>query len=504
MSDVKDLLIGGAASVRDAFEQLQRTGEGLLLLVDDAGRLLRTVTDGDLRRLILAGRELDATLDLLAAQQPVTIGDGAADADALDVMSRAAVDQLPVIDAAGRPVRVLLRRDIDAKILLSTPHLGDYEMEYVEEAFRTNWVAPLGPNVDAFERELADYAGIGHAAALSSGTAAIHLALVLLGVGRDDVVFCSSLTFVASANPILYCGATPIFIDSEPGTWNMSPAALARALESAVNEGRLPKAVLVTNLYGQNADMDPLHALCERYGVALVEDAAESLGATYKGRHSGTCGRFGIYSFNGNKIITTSGGGMLVSSDGAAIERAKFLSTQARDPAPWYQHSAVGYNYRMSNVLAGIGRGQLKVLDDRVKKRRAVFERYVEGLREVEGIGWMPEPDYGRSTRWLSVCTLDAAATGLEPSGFIERLAADGIEARHVWKPLHLQPLFAACAYYPHEETRSFSDAAFATGVCLPSGSNLTDAQQQRIVESIRRIFERQRRSRSSRRASGG
>jgi dTDP-4-amino-4,6-dideoxygalactose transaminase len=503
MSDVNDLLVGGSASVRDAFEQLQRTGEGLLLLVDASGRLVRTVTDGDLRRLILAGHELNAALARLPAQEPITVEDGADDVAALEAMNLAEINELPVVDTARRPLRVLLRRDLDAKILLSTPHLGDLEMEYVEEAFRTNWVAPLGPNVDAFERELASYVGIDHAAALSSGTAAIHLALALLDVGRDDAVFCSSLTFVASANPILYVGAVPVFIDSEPASWNMSPHALERALAEAERKGRLPKAVVVTNLYGQNADIDPLQALCDRYGVALVEDAAESLGATYKRRHSGTFGRFGIYSFNGNKIITTSGGGMLVSNDGAAIERAKFLSTQARDPAPWYQHSAVGYNYRMSNVLAGIGRGQLKVLDDRVRKRRAVFDRYVEGLRDVQALSWMPEATYGTSTRWLSVCTLDAAATSLTPSGFIQRLAAEGIEARHVWKPLHLQPLFAGCAYYPHDEGRSFADEAFATGVCLPSGSNLTLAQQQRIIDAIRKLFDAEARERS-RRVSGG
>ena len=493
MSDVKDLLIAGSATVRDALEQLQRTGDGLLLLVDDAGRLARTVTDGDLRRLIIAGHELSAPLSLLPDQPPVTVAEGIDDVAALEAMNRAEIDAVPAIDGDGRPTRFFLRRDIDAKILLSTPHLGDFEMEYVEEAFRTNWVAPLGPNVDAFERELAAYAGIGHAAALSSGTAAIHLALDLLGVGRDDVVFCSSFTFVASANPILYQGATPVFIDSEPASWNMSPRALERALLHAERKGRLPKAVVVTNLYGQNADVDALEPLCSRYGVPLVEDAAESLGATYKGRHSGTFGRFGIYSFNGNKIITTSGGGMLVSNDAEAIERAKFLSTQARDASPWYQHSVVGYNYRMSNVLAGIGRGQLKVLDDRVSKRRAVFERYAEGLRDVEGLGWMPEAEFGTSTRWLTVCTLVPSASALTPSDFIARLAAEGIEARHAWKPLHRQPLFAGCEYYAHEEGASFSDEAFATGVCLPSGSNLTLAQQHRIVEAIRRIVGRAR-----------
>ncbi|HUP93641.1 MAG TPA: UDP-N-acetylglucosamine 2-epimerase [Burkholderiales bacterium] len=490
MTDVKDLLITRTASILSALQQLQQTGDAVLLLVDDDGRLVRTVTDGDLRRLILAGRELGDLLSVLPAQQPVVVLHGTDDAEALEVMNERQIDELPVVDADGRPVQVHLRRELDTKILLSTPHLGDYEMGFVEEAFRTNWIAPLGPNVDAFERELADYVGIEHAAAVSSGTAALHLALVLADIGRDDPVFCSSLTSVASANPILYVGAVPVFIDSEPATWNISVAALERGLRTSAAQKRLPKAVIVTNLYGQSADMEPIVRLCDRYGVMMIEDAAESLGATYRGHHSGTFGRFGIYSFNGNKIITTSGGGMLVSADGKAIDRAKFLSTQAREPAPWYEHNVVGYNYRMSNVLAGMGRGQLKVLADRVVRRRVVFDRYVQGLADLPGLAWMPEAPFGQSTRWLSVCTLDPKLTAMTPAMFIQRLAASGIEARHVWKPLHLQPLFAGCVYYAHEENWSFSDHAFATGVCLPSGSNLTAAQQQRIIDAVRQLFD--------------
>jgi dTDP-4-amino-4,6-dideoxygalactose transaminase len=468
---------------------LQRTGEGILLLVNEEGLLLRTVTDGDLRRLILAGCSLEETLSALPLLQPLVAPEEVSEAEALEILNERQVDQLPLVDAAGRPVRVLLRRDVDARILLSTPHLGEYEMGFVEEAFRTNWIAPLGPNVDAFEREVASYVGIGHAAAVCSGTAALHLALHLVGTRPRDTIFCSSLTFVASANPILYMGAVPVFIDSDPQTWNMSYQALARALSDATRKGKLPRAVIVVNLYGQSADMDALLALCNEYDVPVIEDAAESLGATYKGRQSGTLGRLGVFSFNGNKIITTSGGGMLVSDDATLIEKARFLSTQARDPAPWYEHSEIGYNYRMSNILAGVGRGQLRVLQERVEARRAIYERYVKALKELHAVRWMPEAPYGRSTRWLSVCMLDPRRTAMTPSDLIAGLAAEGIEARHVWKPMHLQSLFRACLYYPHAPSESFSDTAFATGVCLPSGSNLTEQQQARICTGISKLF---------------
>jgi pyridoxal phosphate-dependent aminotransferase EpsN len=296
---------------------------------------------------------------------------------------------------------------------------------------------------------------------------------------------------VASVNPVLYQGATPVFIDSEPASWNMSPAALERALRDGERRGRLPKAAVIVDLYGQSADMAPLVALCRRYGVAVVEDAAESLGATYQGRPSGSFGDLSALSFNGNKIITTSGGGMLVANDAALIEKARFLSTQARDPAPWYQHSETGYNYRMSNVLAGIGRGQLRVLAERVAARRAVFERYRDALAGIEGLGWMPEAPYGRSTRWLSVCTLDPSRCPVGPEELIAALARSGIEARRVWKPMHLQPLFAGCRYYPHAEDESLGDLAFARGVCLPSGSNMLAREQDRAIRALEQTLRR-------------
>jgi pyridoxal phosphate-dependent aminotransferase EpsN len=377
----------------------------------------------------------------------------------------------------------------EKRIYLSSPHMGQYEQEYVAEAFSTNWIAPLGPNVDAFEVELADYVGVAGAAALSSGTAAIHLALRLLNVSKGDYIFCSTFTFVASANPILYQGAEPVFIDSEPESWNMSPVALERAFIDFVRQGKIPKAVIVVNLYGQSADMDTILDICNRYQVPVIEDAAESLGATYKNKASGTFGRFGIYSFNGNKIITTSGGGMLVSNDLEALEKARFWATQARDAARHYQHSEQGYNYRMSNVLAGIGRGQLRVLDDRVEARRNVYGRYVERLSRYEGIEFMPEASYGRCTRWLTALVINPQQSGVTPIEVMDHLAERNIESRPLWKPLHKQPLFQHTPYYSHSEDESTTDHLFEHGLCLPSGSNLTDHEIERVLDCIETLL---------------
>lgn len=375
------------------------------------------------------------------------------------------------------------------RIYLSPPHIGEYEQQFAAEAFASNWIAPLGPQVDAFERELAKYVGIQGALALCSGTAAIHLALRYLGVGSGDRVFCSSLTFIGSVSPVIYQGAEPVFIDSEPQTWNMSPAALTRAFEDAEREGKLPKAVIIVNLYGQSADFDPLLAICRRYKVPVIEDAAESLGASYKHKASGTLGAFGVYSFNGNKILNTSGGGMLVSDDCEALEKCRFWATQARDPARHYQHSEIGYNYRLSNVLAAIGRGQLRWLDDRIAARRRIFDRYVEQLGNFDEIEFMPESPIGRSNRWLTVLTLDPRRYALTPNQALDALEQENIEGRPVWKPLHLQPVFTSNLYYPHEEHADFSARAFAQGLCLPSGSNLTEKAQDRVIACLQRIL---------------
>jgi len=373
------------------------------------------------------------------------------------------------------------------RIFLSPPHMSGREETYIREAFASNWIAPLGPHVTAFEKEVAAYAGVKGALAVSSGTAAIHLALRLLGVGQGDIVFCSSLTFIGSVNPVLYLGATPVFIDSEPNSWNMSPVALEKAFLWAEKAGKRPKAVIIVDLYGQSADFDSLLAICNCYGVPVVEDAAEAMGSTYKGKACGTLGKFGIYSFNGNKIITTSGGGMLLSDDTEALEKALFWATQARDKAPWYQHSEMGYNYRMSNIVAAIGRGQLTVLDERVKARREVFQRYKEALGDIPGVRFMPEASYGQANRWLTVMTLDSNYTSITPMQIIKTLEAENIEARPVWKPMHLQPLFAGCMYFTHEEGISISDQLFNSGVCLPSGSSLSIDDQQRVIQIIRR-----------------
>ncbi|MHA6732228.1 aminotransferase class I/II-fold pyridoxal phosphate-dependent enzyme [Devosia sp. A369] len=485
--NVSTLGIRRQSTLRDALAQLDQTALGILLLQNDAGGFERTITDGDLRRLILKGASLEDALALLPPAESIVLSPGFTRRQALELMRQHAINHLPVVDSEGLVVDLIARQQIDEQVLLSTPHMGNAELEFVEEAFRTNWIAPLGPNVDAFEEELAASVGVGHAVALSSGTAAIHIALVLLGVGAGDRVFCSTLTFAASVNPIAYQGAEPVLIDSEPESWNMSPAALERALEECKREGRLPKAVIVVSLYGQSADMDPIVALCDQYGVPVVEDAAESLGATYKGRASGTFGEMGIYSFNGNKIITTSGGGMLVTNDPLKAQRARFLATQARDPAPHYQHSTIGYNYRMSNILAGVGRGQLGVLGERVDARREIFHTYRKELAGIEWLQWMPEPEWSRSTHWLSVCTIKEGYEGVTSADVISALAADLIEARPVWKPMHLQPVFQDCLYYPHDNG-SVSDGLFKRGICLPSGSNMNSAQMDRVIEGIKSI----------------
>ncbi len=375
------------------------------------------------------------------------------------------------------------------RIYLSPPHMGGEELKFVHDAFESNWIAPLGPQVTAFEREVASYVGAKGALAVNSGTAAIHLGLRLLGVGSGDTVFCSTLTFIGSVNPVLYLNAEPVFIDSEPESWNMSPKALKRAFEDAAQENNLPKAVIVVNIYGQSADMDPILDLCDEYGVPVLEDAAESLGASYKGKPSGTFGEFGTFSFNGNKIITTSGGGMLISDDAEAIERARFWSTQARDPAPYYQHSEMGYNYRMSNILAAIGRGQLRVLDERVRRRREIFDTYKSELGAIPGVGFMPEADFGKSNRWLTVMILDPDIIKKGPFEFVDYLEEQDIESRPVWKPMHLQPLFEGRKYYPYEENYSVSDVLFETGICLPSGTAMSQGDLERVISAIRQFL---------------
>jgi dTDP-4-amino-4,6-dideoxygalactose transaminase len=424
------------------------------------------------------------------------------------------------------------------RIFLSPPHMGGEEAAFVEEAFRSNYIAPLGPMVDAFEREFAEKVGMAHAMAVSSGTAAMHLALRVLGVGAGDVVLASTLTFIGSVTPILFQGATPVFMDCDPETWNMDPRLLKEALEALRREGRLPRAVIPTDLYGQCADYDRIREECDRFGIPMVVDAAESLGATYKGEPAGSRGFAATHSFNGNKILTTSGGGMLVSNDAPFIEKARFLSQQARDPAPHYEHSEWGYNYRMSNILAAIGRGQLKVLEERVRRKREIFDQYRRALDGVPGISFMPEAPYGRCTRWLTVILIEPELFGADREAIRLALEVENIESRPVWKPMHMQPVFETqgggpavegageatgngqqatadgprgreCARTIHGRRRAqggepaeplrntgsrwpagamggeVAETLFKKGLCLPSGTAMTDVDIARVVRTI-------------------
>ena len=373
------------------------------------------------------------------------------------------------------------------RLYLSPPHMSGREMRYIQEAFDSNWIAPLGSNVDAFEQEFAAKVGAKHALALSAGTAAIHLALIHLGVGPGDEVIVSTLTFAASANPVVYLGARPVFIDSEKTSWNMDPALLAETLARKARLGKLPKAVILVHLYGQTADIDAILDICNRYGVPLIEDAAEALGASYQGRSPGVFGRGGVFSFNGNKIITTSGGGMLVSDDADLIAHARKLATQARDPAPHYQHSEIGYNYRLSNVLAGIGRAQLQALDDRVRRKREIFAIYQQLLGALPGIDFMPEAPWGRHNRWLTTITIDPDRFGANREDIRLALEAENIESRPLWKPMHLQPVFAGCeAIGGH-----VAETLFDEGLCLPSGTAMTAADLQRVAFAIQAMSQR-------------
>ncbi len=391
------------------------------------------------------------------------------------------------------------------RIFLSPPHMGGEELKYIQEAFACNYIAPTGPQVDAFEREFARVTGIAHAAAVSCGTAAMHLALRILGVGPGDEVFASTLTFLGSVSPITFQGGTPVFIDSDRATWNMDPDLLAGELERCARSGKLPRAVVPTDLYGQSADLDRILEVCRPYGIPVIVDAAESLGATCNGRHAGAGASMAVFSFNGNKIITTSGGGMLASDDGELIDRARYLSQQAREPAPHYEHLTIGYNYRISNILAAVGLGQLKTLEQRVARKREIFETYRRELGDLPGIAFMPEAPYGRSTRWLTVILIDPAEFGGDREAVRRALEAENIESRPVWKPMHLQPAFRVAVAgepegdpwgraelgrgpYPARAVGGrVSEELFQRGLCLPSGTAMSEADLDRVITVIRK-----------------
>jgi dTDP-4-amino-4,6-dideoxygalactose transaminase len=374
------------------------------------------------------------------------------------------------------------------RIILSPPHLDGRERGLLLEALDSNWITTLGPQVEAFERELCGKIGVKHAVALASGTAGLHLSLLVAGVGRGDTVLCSDLTFAATANAVVYCGASPVFIDSARETWNMDAALLAEELKESAENGTLPRAVITVDLYGQCADYDAIRELCTQYSIPLIEDAAEALGAQYKGNFAGVFGEMGVFSFNGNKIITTSGGGMLVSDNEKYISQARFLSTQARDPAPYYEHSQIGYNYRLSNLLAAVGRGQLEHLSERVKQKRAINEFYRMGLGNLPGIEFMPEAPYGRSNCWLTAILVSPETFGMDRERIRLALEAENIETRPVWKPMHLQPVFKACRIRGGE----VSEDLFRRGLCLPSGTQMKEEDLERVVQGIKKCFHAQ------------
>ncbi len=372
-------------------------------------------------------------------------------------------------------------RELSSRLYLSAPHMSGAEKQLLIEAFDSNWIAPLGPHVDAFEKEFAERTHRSQAVATSSGTAALHLALRLLGIVAGDDVFVSSFTFVATANAVAYQGANPVFIDCDEESWNMDPQLLEKALQAAATSGRLPKAIIVVDVLGQCADYDRIVEIARRYEVPVIEDAAEALGATYKNQPAGSFGDIACFSFNGNKIITTSGGGMLVCDNKDWADRARYLATQAREPAPHYEHVEVGYNYRLSNLLAAVGRGQLSVLDDRVNRKREIFDRYLHEVGGLPGITMMPEPTGYRSTRWLTAMQVDESQFGANREDIRLALEARNIESRPVWKPMHQQPVFQSCVAH----TNGVSDRLFTRGLCLPSGSAMTDEQQSQVIETI-------------------
>jgi dTDP-4-amino-4,6-dideoxygalactose transaminase len=374
------------------------------------------------------------------------------------------------------------------RIYLSPPHMSGNEMKYIQEAFHQNWIAPLGPNVDNFEKLLADYCNVKYAAALSSGTAAIHLALIIQGVVPGDEVIASTFTFSATINPVIYQGAKPVLIDSEPNTWNMSPELLEHAIKDRIEKGKKPKAIIPVHLYGMPCNMSEILKVATRYKIPIIEDAAEALGSRYMDKPAGSFGKMAILSFNGNKIITSSGGGALISNDKDLVEKARFLATQARDKAPHYQHSQIGYNYRMSNILAGIGCGQMEVIDERIRKRRDNFSFYKKSLGKIEGIGFLEEPgDEYFSNHWLTTILLDKVKTGITPALLQEELEKENIESRPLWKPMHMQPIFSSCNAY----LNGVSESLFHQGLCLPSGSGLTDHIREKIVQIILKCIHR-------------
>lgn len=478
------------ARLRTALSVIENSEPKICFVLSADEKVIRTITDGDVRRFLLAGGSLDDPLSSFPKQVPVTASQDSSHAELLELMDLHSIQAILILDENGAPVDVRSRSSIDQPVFLSPPHIGSDELGMVKRAFLGNWIAPAGPNLNQFEENFSERMGRKHALAVSSGTAALHLALRVLDVKAGDRVYVSDLTFVASLQPILYQHAIPVLIDSEPVSWNMSPLALERKLLRDKRSGTLPAAIVIVHLYGQPADIMALTALAELYGVPVIEDAAESLGATVGNKPSGAHGLLSAFSFNGNKIITTSGGGALVTDRQDLIDHARNLSTQGRDNAEHYQHSEIAYNYRMSNVLAGIGLAQLDVLEDRVKRRREIFYLYQRGLSKLDGISFQGESPDSIGCRWLTVINLDPNLMSLHPYQLMRRLRQFSIETRPAWKPMHMQPLCRGLEFEPHNEDQAVSSALFLRSLCLPSGSSMSDDSVSRVVDAIHSIIE--------------
>lgn len=484
---IEPTIVTSETSIRDLMAALESAEVKICVLVDESGRLRRTVVDGDIRRALLSGLSLHSAVAALPEQLSICLPSNSVDKEIARVFkNNPTINAIVMIDGDKRPTGVIPRSAFSSSVLLSPPHMGESESVYVQKAFDENWIAPAGPNLNTFEELLKAASGRQHTLAVNSGTAALHLALRVLGVGAGHRVYVSDLTFAATLQPILYQNSQPVLIDSEPETWNMSPVALKRRFELDAVAGQLPKAIVVVHLYGQSANIDAILDLADQYNVPVIEDAAESVGGSYGKRPSGSHGLLAAYSFNGNKIITTSGGGALVSDREDLIERARKLSTQGRDPAEHYQHSIIAYNYRMSNVLAGIGIGQLELLPARVAQRREVFETYRQALGDIPGLNFQCEAHGSNGNRWLTVISLDPDFIPRHPYQLLRELRQDGIESRPAWKPMHMQPLCAGCHFEPHSETEVISSTLFLQSLCLPSGSMLSAEQQQRVISRVR------------------
>lgn len=486
---VDQYLISDSATILAAMQKIDGARVKLCIIKKNDGTIWRTATDGDLRRALLNGATVDSPLSTLEDKDPIFAPLGSHDYAILETMRNHDIQAILVADENGEITKVVARQELEGNLLLSPPHLGSTELSYIQRALDDNWVAPAGPNLIQFEHALAKKTQRSNALALSSGSAALHLALRVLNIRDGARVYVSDLTFAASLQPILYERAEPVLIDADPFTWNMSTVALEKQLVKDKTSGNLPKAIIVVHLYGQSAEMQSICSLAEKFGVPIVEDSAESLGASYDKRPSGSHGSLSAYSFNGNKIITTSGGGALVSDNNELIEYARKLSTQGRDNAEHYQHSEVAYNYRMSNILAGIGIGQLQVLNDRVKRRQEIFALYRDQLSEIDGIDFQQDSKNGVGSRWLTVITMDPRYIDVHPYVVMRRLRDTGIESRPCWKPMHMQPLCRHMEFVTHNEYEAVSSSLFLRSLCLPSGSAMSDLDVRRVSTAIKKVI---------------